>query len=112
MSYDLLDYETVTHKRPTPKPKIKGKDQGNTLETLGAKLGNFQPLRGDQREKIPEADRKKEWFNFFSEWGPLEGDVLVRDENGIGYYVRIVEDWSESPIPHYENMIVKIEDQG
>ncbi len=95
---------------------IDGIYQPSAVETIQV-IGSLQPLSAKESLLLPENERNRESFNFFteielfpaSENGIRQADIVLVD--GVEFVVRSVERWRNTDISYFKSILQRINDQ-
>lgn len=95
---------------------VDGVYQPSATETIQV-VGSLQPLTPKESLLLPENERNRESFSFFtevelfpaSEDGIREADVVAVD--GEDFKVRSVERWRNVDLPYFKSLLQRVNDQ-
>ena len=96
---------------------IKGRFKSTSEKRLKARMAVF-PLTPNELLRLPEARRTTESLNFYSDERLFTTDEkisrradLVHVRNKV-FEIHSVEDWTNTDLPHFRSIGVKVDGQG
>lgn len=102
----FLRTESLTIKRKAAGSYVNGHFVAGDESTISIDA-DVRPLTGIQILQLPEADRKRESYNLYTESEIKVNDIVVRDSKE--YEIQKVLGYPYEPIPHYEGVMLLVE---
>jgi hypothetical protein len=101
---DLLEFEDITIERRAPGTFVNGKlIQGS--QTIVNSQANIQPATGTDLDALPEGDRTKRIFRFYTRVSLQVGNRVLKVSDGVIFKIVNVKDYSSVPfLAHFESL--------
>lgn len=109
--------DTIEVERRCSGSWVRGRFEGGELEKFSLSA-SVQPMKGNLVIQEPSARRTGDHVRVYTEQvlyatdekNNIVADVITR--RGIRYEILEVQDWTETDMPHYKSIAVKIDGQG